>query len=63
MKSKVVSAQNLLSAALVSSKTGRPKVQFLKRDIFVFWAVQNGEWSWATKVSYVCMFVCVCMEQ
>lgn len=30
-KSRVVSAQNLLFAPLVSSETGRPKVQFWKK--------------------------------
>lgn len=53
-KSKGVSAHNLLFTALVSSETGRLKVQFLKRNNSTFFGLYNNrEWSWATKLRYV----------
>lgn len=61
----VVSAQNLVSTALVSSETGRLKVQFLEKKISALLGyIINCEWSWATKLSYVrvctlSVYVCV----
>lgn len=60
-KSKVVSAQSLLFTALVSSETGRLKVQFLKTDISAFLGctiMVNGV-GLLNLVVYMCVCVCV----